>query len=103
MAYASLKHIVDQQLADIRTKGLYKSERQLLSPQGSEIRVAQGHVLNLCANNYLGLANHSQSHIGGHGRIEGPWLRNGIRAIHLRNTRPSQTTRTGDQHIYGYR
>ena len=60
MAYASLKHIVGQQLADIRTKGLYKSERQLLSPQGSEIRVAQGHVLNLCANNYLGLANHSQ-------------------------------------------
>lgn len=60
MAYSSLKKIIGQQLADIRTKGLYKSERQLLSPQGADIRVTQGHVLNLCANNYLGLANHAQ-------------------------------------------
>ena len=60
MAYSSLKKILDQQLADIRAKGLYKDERQLLSPQGSDIRVAQGQVLNLCANNYLGLANHAQ-------------------------------------------
>jgi glycine C-acetyltransferase len=60
MAYSSLKKIIGQQLADIRAKGLYKSERQLLSPQGSDVRVTQGHVLNLCANNYLGLANHPQ-------------------------------------------
>ncbi|HZH48886.1 MAG TPA: glycine C-acetyltransferase [Nitrospira sp.] len=60
MAYSSLKKVIGQQLADIRAKGLYKSERQLLSPQGSDIRVTQGHVLNLCANNYLGLANHAQ-------------------------------------------
>lgn len=60
MAYQSFKKIVDQQLADIRARGLYKSERQLLSPQGSDIRVTQGPVLNLCANNYLGLANHPE-------------------------------------------
>src|SRR5262250_2226709 len=60
MAYSSLRSILSQQLADIRSKGLYKSERQLLSPQQADIRVAQGHVLNLCANNYLGLANHAQ-------------------------------------------
>jgi len=58
MAYDSLKQILDVQLADIRSAGLYKQERQILSPQGAEIRVAQGAVLNLCANNYLGLANH---------------------------------------------
>jgi len=58
MAYSSIKKILEQQLADIRSRGLYKSERELLSPQGSDIRVAQGQVLNLCANNYLGLANH---------------------------------------------
>lgn len=58
MAYDSLKKVLQQQLADIRSAGLYKTERQLLSPQGAEIRVAQGSVLNLCANNYLGLANH---------------------------------------------
>ena len=60
MAYNSLKKILDQQLAEIRAAGLYKTERQILSPQGSEIRVTQGTVLNLCANNYLGLANHPE-------------------------------------------
>jgi glycine C-acetyltransferase len=60
MAYHSFKKIVDQQLAEIRAAGLYKTERQILGPQGSEVRVAQGTVLNLCANNYLGLANHPE-------------------------------------------
>ena len=58
MAYRSFKAIVQQQLSEIRAAGLYKAERRLLSPQGAEIRVAEGAVLNLCANNYLGLANH---------------------------------------------
>ena len=58
MADSTLKQIISEQLASIRAKGLYKSERQLLSPQNTDISVAQGRVLNLCANNYLGLANH---------------------------------------------
>lgn len=58
MAYDSLKKVLEAQLAEIRSAGLYKKERQILGPQGAEIRVAQGPVLNLCANNYLGLANH---------------------------------------------
>ena len=58
MADSKLNQIASQQLADIRAKGLYKAERRLLSPQQAEITVAQGRVLNLCANNYLGLANH---------------------------------------------
>ncbi|HEX6532028.1 MAG TPA: glycine C-acetyltransferase [Nitrospira sp.] len=58
MTDSPLNHIARQQLAEIRAKGLYKSERQLLGPQQAEIQVAQGRVLNLCANNYLGLANH---------------------------------------------
>ena len=58
MAYHFLKQALDTQLADIRAKGLYKAERRILGPQGSDIRVSQGSVLNLCANNYLGLANH---------------------------------------------
>lgn len=64
MAYRSFKKIITEQLAEIRSAGLYKTERQLLGPQGAEIRVAQGQgqseVLNLCANNYLGLANHPE-------------------------------------------
>ncbi|MEK6785287.1 MAG: glycine C-acetyltransferase [Nitrospirota bacterium] len=58
MAYDSLKQVLSAQLADIRSKGLYKTERRILGPQGSDLLVSQGTVLNLCANNYLGLANH---------------------------------------------
>ncbi len=58
MAYTSLKKAIDAQLDEIRKAGLYKRERQLLGPQDGVIRVAQGDVVNLCANNYLGLANH---------------------------------------------
>ena len=57
---AVLGAYMTQQLEDIRSAGLQKSERVLLSPQGAAIRVAQGEVLNLCANNYLGLANHPE-------------------------------------------
>jgi glycine C-acetyltransferase len=47
------------QLADIRAAGTYKRERVIMTPQGTTIRVADGQpVLNLCANNYLGLAQH---------------------------------------------
>ncbi|MBA5871037.1 MAG: glycine C-acetyltransferase [Nitrospira sp. CR2.1] len=60
MAYRSLKQAAEQQLAEIRAAGLYKIEREILSPQGADICVAQGDVINLCANNYLGLANHPE-------------------------------------------
>ena len=52
------KHI-QQQLEQIRAAGLYKSERVIQTPQGTHVRVSDGKpVLNLCANNYLGLAQH---------------------------------------------
>lgn len=64
MAHTSLKHAVERQLAEIRSAGLYKTERQLASPQATEISVAHGQgqraALNFCANNYLGLANHPE-------------------------------------------
>ncbi|RFB78980.1 glycine C-acetyltransferase [Methylovirgula sp. 4M-Z18] len=47
-----------RELADIEAKGLLKRERQITSPQGGSVDVGGAHVLNLCANNYLGLANH---------------------------------------------
>jgi len=58
MAFDKIKPLIEQQLAEIRAAGLYKTERILLGPQGGSIRVAQGTVINLCANNYLGLADH---------------------------------------------
>jgi glycine C-acetyltransferase len=49
------------QLDQIRSAGLYKSERVIQTPQGTHVRVADGQpVLNLCANNYLGLAQHPE-------------------------------------------
>jgi len=46
-------------LEEIREAGLYKDERIITTPQGVEIKVAGGsEVLNFCANNYLGLADH---------------------------------------------
>jgi glycine C-acetyltransferase len=48
-----------RQTAELSDRGLYKPERVITSPQGAEIRLADGRqVVNLCANNYLGLANH---------------------------------------------
>jgi glycine C-acetyltransferase len=53
------KHHLETQLADIRQAGTYKRERVIQTPQGTTIRVADGKpVLNMCANNYLGLAQH---------------------------------------------
>jgi glycine C-acetyltransferase len=50
---------LESQLAAIRSAGTYKRERVIVTPQGTTIRVADGKpVLNLCANNYLGLAQH---------------------------------------------
>jgi len=51
---------VEAVLTEIREQGLYKQERPLISPQGASIR-AEGwdaELINMCANNYLGLANH---------------------------------------------
>ncbi|MGL4486799.1 MAG: glycine C-acetyltransferase [Yersinia sp. (in: enterobacteria)] len=50
---------LEQQLKATRAKGLYKNERIITSAQQADITVADGrHVINFCANNYLGLANH---------------------------------------------
>ncbi|MFN3904192.1 glycine C-acetyltransferase [Rehaibacterium terrae] len=49
------------ELESIRAQGLFKSERVITSPQSAEIELADGRrVLNFCANNYLGLADHPE-------------------------------------------
>jgi glycine C-acetyltransferase len=58
MSDSPLRQVLASQLDDLRQRGLYKQERQLLGPQGSAIRVGNREVINFCANNYLGLANH---------------------------------------------
>lgn len=57
--YDSLKQKLDQEIADIKEAGLYKTERIISSPQDAVITLEDGsQVINFCANNYLGLSSH---------------------------------------------
>ena len=57
---SAFNQFITEQLEQVKAEGLYKEERFLLSPQETDISVAKGDVINFCANNYLGLANHPQ-------------------------------------------
>lgn len=58
MTQVTTSHVTES-LNDIRRQGFYKTERTIETPQRSHVRVQDGpEVLNLCANNYLGLADH---------------------------------------------
>lgn len=56
--YTNFQQHLQGQLEEINSAGLYKHERKILGAQNTSIKVKQGSVLNLCANNYLGLAQH---------------------------------------------
>ena len=56
--YGKIKEHLSKALSDLKEAGLYKEERIIESPQGAAIQVKGKEVLNFCANNYLGLANH---------------------------------------------
>jgi len=59
--YGSIKQHLINELEQIRQSGLYKDERVISSRQGGEIDLVDGkHVLNLCANNYLGLSGRQE-------------------------------------------
>ena len=58
---AEFEKQLSQTLEEIKSQGLYKTERIITSPQDAHIAVADGkRVLNMCANNYLGLADHPE-------------------------------------------
>ncbi len=57
--FTAMKSFIGEQIGQISDAGLYKAERIITSPQRMHISVADGaEVLNMCANNYLGLADH---------------------------------------------
>jgi glycine C-acetyltransferase len=59
--YGEFKQHLMAELSGIKVAGLYKSEREITTAQGSRVGVnGKSEVLNLCANNYLGLAQHSE-------------------------------------------
>jgi glycine C-acetyltransferase len=56
--YSAVKDQIASELDEIRAAGLYKAERVIATPQQANVKVGGDEVLNLCANNYLGLADH---------------------------------------------
>jgi glycine C-acetyltransferase len=59
MVTEQYKNHLCEQIEALKANGLYKQEREITSPQQARIQIADGRtVLNFCANNYLGLANH---------------------------------------------
>ena len=56
----TIKPRLTEELQSIREAGLFKDERVIQSPQGTEITVSEKTVLNFCANNYLGLSNNPE-------------------------------------------
>lgn len=59
--YGKFKDHLSTQLNEIRAAGLYKNEREITTPQGASVGITGGaEVINLCANNYLGLAQHPE-------------------------------------------
>jgi glycine C-acetyltransferase len=57
--YGTLRDDLTARLAEVRSAGTYKSELVMTTPQGAHVDVAgRGELLNMCANNYLGLASH---------------------------------------------
>ena len=81
--YASFREHLAEQLADIEAAGLTKHERLITTPQGAHVGVKQGEVLNLCANNYLGLAQHPRSECSRRAGAAGLGLWHGVGAVHL--------------------
>src|SRR5262245_2989579 len=69
MSEAFLKRLRGE-LGSVREQGLYKSERVIASPQGGVVRTNEREVINLCANNYLGLANHPAVREAAHRAID---------------------------------
>jgi len=63
-------HRFDAQLDELRQQGLFKSERVISSPQAAQIRANDADVINLCANNYLGLASHPAIREAAHRAID---------------------------------
>ena len=58
--YGKFQQHLQNELAEIKAAGLYKTERIIESPQRAEIDVANRPVLNFCANNYLGLSDNQR-------------------------------------------
>ena len=58
--FEKLAPVIEKELSQIKSQGLWKEDWAILSPQGAEINVGNKTVINFCANNYLGLADNKE-------------------------------------------
>ena len=71
MSYGAVRDDLTARLDELRSEGLYKSELTMTTPQGAHVAVeGKGELLNLCANNYLGLANHPEMVAAAHEALD---------------------------------
>ena len=68
--YGTFQAFLNDKLAGIESAGLFKRERVIEGPQQAEVRAGGAEVINMCANNYLGLANHPAVREAAHRAID---------------------------------
>lgn len=84
------KNILTSTLDGLRAEGLYKEERFIASQQYSQVTLKDGRsVINMCANNYLGLANNPEVMEAAKKAIDEWGFGHGFRAVHLRHADPA--------------
>ncbi|VEB76622.1 2-amino-3-ketobutyrate coenzyme A ligase [Providencia rustigianii] len=85
---------IKQQLVQIEADGLFKNERIITTSQDADIEIQGGQrVINFCANNYLGLANHPALIEAAKQGMDSHGFWDGVGAFYLWNPRQSQSTR----------
>ena len=84
--YGKVQEQLTNTLSEIREAGLFKMERIIESPQEAHINVTGGKsVLNMCANNYLGLSDHPDDRRGGEERAGRMGIWAFVGAVYLRD------------------
>ena len=84
--FTQVRDELNAEIEEIRSQGLFKPERVIVTPQQATVKVSDGsEVLNLCANNYLGLADDPRVVAAAKAGAGPLGLRHGERAVHLRH------------------
>ena len=91
--YGTVREQLQSTLDEIRSAGLYKAERQLASPQSAHVSAGGRDVLNFCANNYLGLADHPSVVAAAKAALDEWGFGMASRAFHLRHADAAHRTR----------
>ena len=101
---AEILQRLSRETEQLKAQGLFKPERVLSSAQSAVVRVGAGdEVVNLCANNYLGLANDAVRARSRAARARPLRLRHGVGALHLRHAGDPQGARSAAEPLPRHR